>query len=224
MKKIVLISLLSIYNVCVFAQLDKFELGVEGGGLVSMLRGSRFLVNGQKAKLGTVGGVFVQYNFNKRFAIKTAFLYENKLAENKSDPFTITDFQGNDISISNYRINYNFQYLNIPLLLKVNFGEKKLNYFINVGPYLGLLLKQSITDNYTGTIEDTKDGINTSEFGLSTGFGLNYQLTNRLKINFEARNNFGTSNMLKNNLFTEYGNLYSNTMNGFIGISYKLGE
>jgi hypothetical protein len=83
----------------------------------------------QKSNTAFVGGLGVSFPITSDnfVAIQPELLYIQK------------GFRaGNYMSVANTRINYN--YLEVPLLLKVNFGEEMFKAFVNAGPSFGYAL------------------------------------------------------------------------------------
>ena len=129
--------------------------------------------------------------------------------------------------IGKFHTKENFNFLTIPLLVRANFG-KTINYFINAGPYFGLLLKQTeyieaMQDIPSREIDLTKS-LGRNEFGLSFGIGLSYKLMKKIKISIEARDNLGLSKSreIPSANFNQIKQINTNSLNFLLGISYIL--
>ncbi len=86
---------------------------------------------------------------------------------------------GNDLLGQEYTHTYNYNYIEIPLLLRATFGQQLVRGYINAGPTLGYLLsgKEKITDSSGSREEkiDTEDEIyNVLEVGAAAGGGIHF--------------------------------------------------
>ena len=195
------------------AQTNKFEIGVEVSPSFTFLKGRDFIEKFYNGTLGYSGGISFQYNFGKKVALRSNISYERKGGAHYGG---LTDNYG--ASIENSSLNYNFDYLTLPILVRFSFGNK-VKYFINGGPYLGYLLSQTFVikgDNYkTNTIENTSS-YNSLDAGISLGTGLQYPINEKLYFSSEIRGNLGLLSTLPK-VDTKV-----NSVNLLLGIAYKL--
>jgi hypothetical protein len=160
------------------SQSTKFQVGIEGGPSLSVIRYDEFLNHDTYSDIGlfyTIGAAF-QYNMNNKLSIKTNLSFERKGYQNTSGSF-----------------HYRFEYLVLPVLLKVNFGKKNWA-FTNFGPYIGYLISQSIKFNnyvYKGNDSPYKK----IDLGLTFGIGANIPIYNQLGLTIELRDNLGLMNI-----------------------------
>lgn len=127
----------------------------------------------QKSNTGFVGGLGVSFPItaDNFVAIQPELLYTQKGF--KADSYT---------TFTNPRINYN--YLEVPLLLKVNFGEEAFKAFVNGGPSFGYALGgRSRADNQDMRIKFGNDAstsdimyvdpdnVNRLDIGIQFGIG-----------------------------------------------------
>lgn len=136
-----------------------------------------------------------------------------------------TDISGNPLGKITITINTNFDYLTLPILVRATFG-KKVQFFLNAGPYFGYLIKQTFVSKGTNFPTTTSD--NTSldkrfDTGISTGLGISVPIKTKFAFSFEIRNNLGLFNVsavpVANN-----GTIKTNSTNFLLGFTYKLGQ
>lgn len=220
MKKILTVLICTL-TITIYGQTNILDLGIEGGISAASLRGNTSIDNYHGTRIGYMGGLFIQYNFRKIISLRTGSYFEEKGSAIK---FDLHDQNGQTVGTIHGKEN--FDYLTIPLLLRATFG-KKLNYFINVGPYIGFLIKQTEhTDafqNYPETNPDRTDITKKTEIGLSTGLGLSYTIRQHYAFSFEVRNNLGLTNTSAVPVLND-GTVKTNALNFLFGFAYKLGQ
>jgi len=205
----------------VCGQQNKFYIGIEGGPGLSHLR---YIdpVEKNAMTFGFSGGLFFQYNFPKIFSIRTNIAFERKSSR---DQLTITSSGYDQYSIVKTTANLNYDYLVMPVLFKATFG-KKINYFINAGPYFGYLLSQEfkyvyydLHNNFNQTASDKRYDI-----GLTAGLGISIPIKDRYLISCEIRNNLGLID-INNTSYPYYplSKTKTNSTNLQFGVAYKLG-
>ena len=204
-----------------FGQTNRFDIGAEGGFSLASLRGNDFIDKYHSTIIGYSGGIYFQYNFRKIISVRTGAYFERK--GSSFEFWTVDEFGENIGVIHGYE---NFDYLTVPLLLRATFG-KKLNFFINAGPYIGFLLKETEhTDALQSLPETNANGtefFNRTEFGLSAGMGLSYILKQKFSFSFEVRDNLGLTNTSKQSA-TNNGQIKTNALNFLLGFGYKFGQ
>jgi hypothetical protein len=215
--------LLCILTFATFGQTNLFDIGAEGGFSLASLRGNEFIDKYHSSKIGYTGGLFFQYNFRRIISMRTGMYYERK--GSSFDFYAVNDV-GEDIGvIHGYE---NFDYLTVPLLLilRATFG-KKLTYFINTGPYIGFLLKETehtdALQNFPETNANETEFFNKTEVGLSAGTGLSFTLKQKFSFSFEVRDNLGLTNTRKQSI-SDKSTIKTNALNFLFGFSYKFGQ
>jgi len=220
MKKL-LILLFSILCLTSYGQTNILDIGAEGGCSLASIRGIDKKIVHHKSRVGYCGGLFVQYNFRKILSIRTGAYYERK---GSSFEVEATDEIGTTIGIIHG--NENFDYINVPLLIRATFG-KKLKFFVNAGPYVGFLLKQSehvkALNDFPGYNNDNTHSFKKTETGISAGVGISYSCGNRISISLEIRDNLGLSNTSAVEVYNN-GTIKTNALTFLPGINYKLGQ
>jgi len=207
-------------NITSPAQTSKFNVGVEGGPSLIFLRGVNEFNQGYHGGIGFSGGLFLQYNFSKRFSLRTNVAFDRKGA---GMTLQLTDVIGNPISKLNARSN--FDYLTLPVLLRATFG-RRTQFFLNAGPFVGYLISRNFVikdDNWQYSPINSASLYKRFDTGISGGFGVLIPVGSKFAISIEGRNNFG--------LFTISqpggsigGPVQTNSSNLLIGFTYKLGK
>lgn len=230
MKNILIIALFSALGITSLnAQTsNRYDWGIEGGPNYSTLivKDYTYFEENIKPAIFGSGGFIFQYNTKKILSFKTGFSFQRKGYQFKDLIFT--DMQGNYIgkgkSIST------FDYITLPLLIKASFG-KKVQFFVNAGPYAGFLLAQTNRGKVPGqddhvTHNDFKY-VNRWDFGFAGGIGVSIPIKEVWAISIEARNYSGILNINKIGVEMQIqGNgskQYTNTTDLRVGVVYKLG-
>lgn len=174
MKKIVLlICLVGAFGFSQNAQAQaQFALGLKGGLNIAKFDISQGTSNIDN-RTGYHGGAFALFKFAK-FGIQ---------------PEVIFSKQGSDFKVSTDSYEANFDYINIPIILKL-YLVAGLN--IQAGPQFGFLTTSEIKSTVSGikSIEDVKDQLNKksdTSIALGAGWDLPFGLT------LDARYNLGLS-------------------------------
>jgi hypothetical protein len=203
-----------------YGQTNKFDIGVEGSPSLIFLRGNDFIDNNHKPTIGFSGGLFFQFNFKKVVSLRTNIAFERKGSVLTSQT---TDMYGNPLG--EITTNTNFDYLTLPILVRATFG-KKVQYFVNAGPYFGYLIKQTFVskgDNIPTTTSDNTSLDKRFDTGISIGLGLSVPIKSKFAFSFELRNNLGLYNVsavpVGNN-----GTVKTNSTNFLLGFTCKLGQ
>lgn len=193
-------------------QSNKFEVGLDAGpGLIDLWPNT-----GNYAPfVGTSASIFLQYNINCIFSIKSGIGYELKgTAVNDYVLLSPPVFLA---SPSIVKLNY----LTLPILAKAIFG-RKVKFFFDAGPYLSALAEAS--DRYTEyasgptTVNLYKRGdVKPYDSGIQAGLGLVIPIGKNIEFSFEDRNSFGLIDICARN---------SKTLSSafLLGFSYKFGS
>lgn len=203
-----------------YGQTNKFDIGVEGGPSLIFLRGNTVIDEFQKSTIGFSGTLFFQLNFKKIISLRTNIAYERKGSVFNGE---ITDANGNSLGEATSHTNYN--YITLPILVRATFG-KKVQYFVNAGPYLGYLIKHTFVskgDNIPTTKTDYTYLDKRFDGGVSTGFGFSVPCKTKFALSFEVRNNLGLYNTSAVPL-TGNGTIKTNSTNFLFGFTHKLGQ
>lgn len=166
--------------------------GIKGGLNISRISGDD-AVNSSDSHLGAHFGLFMQYNLMEAFVLQPELLYTQKGYNYK--------YTAEDIDYD-YKISNSFDYIELPLLLKLNVavGDIKVQPFI--GPAVSYLIsgkqKETVTSGDTSITHnnDVADDINKLAFGFAVGAEFVFQK----RFSFGGRYNFGLSNVYQDDL------------------------
>jgi hypothetical protein len=162
------------------AQDSNRRMGIKGGLNVTNLYVDD--VNDENARFGFNLGLYGQILSSEVFAIQPELLFSTKGSR--------WDYTG----AFNQSVTLNTNYLDLPVLAVIKLGK---GAEIHVGPYAGYLVSANIKyegDIANGTDNIDRDDLNTVDFGLAGGFGLNFGA-----MQVGARYNYGLSEVAKSN-------------------------
>ncbi len=167
MNKLLLLTcfiLFTIFNSSLNGQVH-IQVGLKGGANIANFTGDDATFNGQSldSKFGFCGGVFAMFQFGNIFAVQPEIYYSMK---------------GASTTVNNVDINFNFDYVEVPLLLKVIIPVEGANVRPNifVGPALGFNSKAEVegTGNGQSATEDVSEFVQDTDFGLAFGGGVGF--------------------------------------------------
>ncbi len=144
-----------------FQPLYSQYLGLKGGLTFSRMNVPN--AADENLRFGYHGGVFYNIPLSPAFSIQPEVLFTTKGTRSE---FDIANFNGN----STLRLNY----IDVPVLAVLEFGEK---FEIMAGPYMGFLLSadfQTELDNNSLTIDLKRESFRAVDYGAALGFGLNF--------------------------------------------------
>ena len=144
------------------------------------------------SKIGFNVGGFVEIGISEKFSVQPELLFSAQGATQK---------------IENTDLNWNLNYINIPILAKYYVAE---GFAIEAGPQIGILASTNIKGD--GESIDVKDQLETIDFAFAAGFS--YKFTENFFAN--ARYNFGLTNILK-----DCGDLTAKNGVIQVGVGYK---
>ncbi|MEO8211088.1 MAG: porin family protein [bacterium] len=199
-----------------YAQTYKGEFGIEGGVGIRSLRIDP-KDSSTKTGIGFMGGIAGQLNLSPTFSLRLGVGYERKGADLETKIGTTT-----------VKGKANIDYVAIPLLLRANFGNgKKIKFFLNAGPYVGILLANKIKTDAYGTIPesefDNKDSTKKIDFGISGGIGINFLVGTSSSFTIGARDNFGLTN-INDEKTAGASEIKTNSAQLILGFAWKFGK
>ncbi len=121
------------------------------------------------------------YYFNDFFSMRTNIYSEGKSTSNTSS--------------SN---NFPMRYFTMPLLMRLSTGGNT-KFYINAGPFIGILQNYSVGNIYL----QEPISLKRMDSGWTGGFGIVSYLSNRLALSVDLRNNRGLLNIMKNQNYLE---------------------
>lgn len=219
--KTILIACLIFLQFDITAQSNPFDIGVESGITLSSLRGNSLVDANHTSKTGGAFGLCFQYNFPKLLSIKTGLGFEQK-----GSHFSVPAVDINGNVKGDYKGTTTFNYLTIPLMAQFSLG-KKWQPFINIGGFCSVMLNeqeriQAFSD-YPGSKSNNTDLFKRTEFGITGGLGLAYNMEMPLAVSLEIRNNLGLTNISDIPVIGN-GKILTNSLNFLVGISYQIGR
>ncbi len=216
-KQFLSILLILTAGIKAYSQENKFSIGVEGGtGLIS-LRGNS-LLESHKPAFGFSGGVSLEYDLNNTLSLRTTIAFERKGDMLKG---TLIDNDGNIIGTATMHSNFN--YLTLPLLVRASLG-KNHRFFVNAGPYVGYLLKQTVSSKGVGLEQKVDNTLldKRMDAGITAGVGFRFFFGAKCDFSIEARDNLGLMNVSAVPVYGG-GSIKTNSANLLVGFTYKLG-
>jgi hypothetical protein len=197
------------------AQSNRYDWGIEGGPNLSTLR----IPNRQPNSIlyGSAGFIF-QYNTRKILSFKTGFSYQQKgtqLSGNYSNPDGHSAFYS-----PSGKSTFSFDYISLPLLVKASFG-KKVQFFVNAGPYIAFLLSGTNKFTYGDYVYINRNikEFKRLDFGIASGAGFAVSIKKSWMVHIEFRNYLGAQQILVN-----IGDkFFTNTTDMRLGVVYRLG-
>jgi len=221
LKKIIVLIALSFCPLLSFGQTDRFEIGLEGGPSLTSLRGSEFIDKYSDPALAYSAALTFQYNFPKMISIRTNIAYEQKGSITR---IPAKDQDNN--TVGELTFHTNFEYLTMPILTRITFGQK-IKLFINIGPYVGYLIKQTqVIEEFKEFPETTIDNTKNDkrfDIGICGGIGGGIAIHERILLTLEIRNNLGLYNVSKIPVYNDGSNM-TNSTNLLVGFAYLFGK
>lgn len=164
--------------------------GIKGGMNISRITGSD-AVSSSDSHLGAHLGLLMKYNVMEALVFQPELLYTQKGYNYK--------YSMNDI---NYNISNSFDYIEIPLLMKLNVAVGDIRVQPFLGPSVSYLIsaksKEKLSNDDTSITHDNDvaDQLNKLAFGFAVGAEFVFQR----RFIFGGRYNFGLSNIYKDDL------------------------
>lgn len=209
MRKVLLIALgVLLCSKITYSQMSEAKIGIKSGAGISQI--NPVFDSG----LGLSNSVFFEYKLSNLLSAHVAMGHEQ--IQGRSDVI-LTDALGSPLGA--VTLIDNFQYVNMPVLLKASFGDK-VKYFINAGPSMSFLLNQKATaKNYKSiTPANNLDDYNRFLIGASGGIGVELPISERLFLSGEIRSTWGLNTLRENN-----GNDWRTVNSLFlVGVSYAI--
>ncbi len=204
MKKVFLSLLLAASAYTASAQITVIpKVGVSIANVTSKFQGGSI---SSESKVGLQLGAALEIGINEMFAIQPELLFIQKGGKSTFDD----GFGKTSTSVT-------LNYLEIPVLVKVRFGNEKLKFHVNAGPSVGIAMSGTYTrekggvsrseDAKIGSSKDTDD-LTRTDIGLQFGGGITFS-------NFviDLRYGLGLSNTVPG------GDANNSSLNRAIGIT-----
>lgn len=184
MKKVMIVSLAVLFIAALLPQSGAAAVGFKGGYAWSNLdfTGITGIPTPQDIK-NPMGGVFFGIGLGL-FSIQPEILYVR---------------QGSRLEELPDWMEYRLDYVQVPVLLKINILPGPVSPMICAGPYGAYRVSAKDVSYLSGVnaTEDIKDQIKTTDYGVAFGGGIDFKLV-AIKLSAEVRYNLGLVNIIKN--------------------------
>lgn len=169
-----------------------FELGVNTGLNIAYVSvgGSGLTSN---PVLGFNAGFSGDYYFSDTWSLKVKAIYDQK---GWGNGFLEETVNGNTTTYNG--LNYKLNYVTVPVMANWHFGRTR-NWYLNFGAYAGFLMNASVTGDPNQDGRDVKSYFNSTDFGLALGIGVNFPLSDKVKLFIEDDGQGGVTNIFKSN-------------------------
>lgn len=199
-----ILILLSVTTIAQRNRLDEdherfFRIGAKGGVNINKISGSSYQ---QGFRYNFQAGVFLQFNFSRRFGIQPEVNFVQSSSEFSQDANEIYDDIFRDGTQKKSKLNY----LEIPILLNINIGESK-RIKLQLGPQYGALLKETID-----SLKNKGDIYQKAEWSVLGGLWIQLPF-----INLGARYKLGLTNL---NAIDDRQQWKSQAIQVFVGVTF----
>ena len=213
----VLLALALLFAAAIsFGQDHRLELGIEGGPSRVSLRGNAFTEDFYEADFAFSGGLSLQYNLTRHFALRTNLHFDRKGA---AADVLFTDNTG--ATIADSRLRSGFDYVTVPLLMRLSFGDR-FKFTANAGPFVGILMMETETADIPGDGPfefDNTEAYEQVDFGLSAGVGVTRSVGAHFILSAELRNDLGLANVSAYPVVDD-GTIKTNSTLLLVGVAY----
>ena len=211
------------------AQTD-LRLGIKAGISIPNLKasGDNPVSSGWSSRLGPYTGVVAEIQLSDRLYLQGELNYASQGGKKNGIQAIATSELAAYITpgtvlppylYANFKSEVKINYLELPILLKLNFSaEKAFSFFINGGVYAGYLLSAKDITNGSSNVylddkltqpltpaaisfdqsTDIKENIKKFNFGLQGGLGISYDLPDKNRLMLTGGGNYGLVNLQKN--------------------------
>lgn len=196
-RALLLIALISLAYT-VQSQDQKVKLGLHGGPNLLILKGDELVGDHPKFKRDLAIGIDLEIPVGTRLSIKTGLEYEGK-----AQIITFPASYGNPMAIGTAKVNVGLNYLQIPLYASYRFQSGKTKVFADLGTYVGYLLSSDMLQRpksaFDGTLSITSGGQSNFDFGVISGLGLAFLISNKIEGTIAIQDHLGLTNVNKPN-------------------------
>lgn len=223
MKQIVFIFLTFFLIESAFTQNSKFNIGVEAGPNCTYLKRNTFDMNSDYPIFRFSSGLTFNYKITNLFSIGTGIAFEQK--------GNISDYHHTDLATAFPPFTYDewrdisrFNYLTLPIFLKITFGKNKL-FFADAGCFMSYLISENLirqSKYFPKEVYDYTDSFKRFDYGITAGVGMSKPIKDRIVISFEARNNLGVFDLIDDKGWSYNQILKTNSVNFLVGVKYSL--
>lgn len=199
MQRTLLLFMLISLAYTVQSQDQKVKLGLHAGPNLLILKGEQLVRDHPKFKRDLAIGIDLEIPVGTRMSIKTGLEYEGK-----AQIITFPAYDGNGIPIGTAKVNVGLDYLQIPLYASYRFPSGKTKVFADLGTYVGYLLSSDMLQRpisaFDGTLSITSGGQSNFDFGIITGLGFAFPISNKIEGAIAIQDHLGLTNVNKPNV------------------------
>jgi hypothetical protein len=191
MKKLVFLFCCAFLSATMSFGQAEVAIGIKGGLNFANINGDQSLGSTYNSRTGYHFGAFTLFKFGK-VGIQPEVLFSK---------------QGTKYTVNTGNVDANFNYINIPVLLKL-YAVGGLN--LQVGPQIGFVTGgdvKSTLSNGTSSTQNAKDLVNGSDWSVAMGlgwdipFGLSLAARYNLGVSSNNINYYGSTSTFKNQVF-----------------------
>jgi len=222
----ILLLLLVAHSGTLQAQQGSWSIGIEGGPGLSLIYGSENVYGHSDPALSGAAGIAGEFGFAGRFSARAALHYERIS--------TFTDNQSALLPAAG-RLKHYLDYLSLPVLVKWSTGGK-IRFFVNAGPCVSLLLRESLwylpDSGSEEKVADETGAYHRVNLAVTAGAGIAVPFGQRFLVSLELRDNFGVLNIRSaasgfernSAMAMEQPTGHTNSTLLLAGISYRFGS
>lgn len=209
-KRSYLCFLIALLGLSVAFSQVKLKPGVNIGGQISSLRGSEFEID-NNFRLVPMIGFNLEVSISPSVSIITGINFERWKKKREFPSFDQFQFPNGSFSFIE-----SYDFYNMPLLVRYKFGGNK-GFFIDGGAFVNYFNKGRPNRRFGSLFVQFED----YNFGAVLGIGKVFNLTEKIDIALQLRDELGLSDISKYE-WNVTGDLMTNTIRLIATVSYEL--
>lgn len=202
-NKLIIFLIMFLIGTNGFTQVKSFRLGVKAAPNIGWISPDSDDIKKDGASMGFTWGFMADVTLTENYFLKTGFDF-NYLNGKVTMPYSLTLGSDTIPTMGTLNRKYNFQYLEIPLLLKMRtnpFGKTALFGCVGLGTSFNL--KATAQDEFTGDNGETasaedksiKDEVVLVRESLIVGIGIEYFFEKSASLTIDLTYNYGLNNI-----------------------------
>lgn len=196
MQKTLFLLVLTILAFTVQSQDQGIKLGLHISPNLTNNHASHSGQDIRKLRFDFAAGVDIEVPIGSRMTLKSGLEYEGK-GEKLEFQATLSSAMPPETK----RINISYDYLQIPLLASYKVSKGTTHLYLDLGPYAGYLLSANIFDGPLGAYEggefNQTNEHKSFEFGIISGLGLSFPISDKIEGNIAIQDHLGLTNINK---------------------------
>lgn len=182
-----------------------FSIGVEGGLSLAQQKKEPLVSSTLSKLVGPAGGVFLDFPLSQWLFFGPEVLYVQK---------------GTKLDILTLEASYAYNYVDLPLLLKVRLGKQRFAFTLFAGPAVGYLVSAKSTS--LGTTSDISSQVKKVDFSAHLGAAFEVRMGKRTKMFVSARYMLGLQDMENDGVASS--STKNNAIIGLVGFVFGFGK